>query len=493
MTLTHILVFTVFALLAGWLLPARGRTWALIAGSLAAVYWLQPSSPIRNLDFWLPTAAIFLTVFVWTITRAPNKQGRNPALRGALVVIGMILLIGLTRYLEPLCCLTPTRPPNMVSILTALVGGSLIALIPVLVTRQRKVLAVVIILLILLLFLVIKTEFLLQSASAGLRLRTGQSAELASALDIPWLGFSYLAFRLLHVLLDYQSGRARPDTTLGEFITYALFFPTYTAGPIDRSERFIKDLRQPASIPNGHPNPPVARRIPYPNYENIWQGGQRILLGAFKKFVIADSLALISLNAQNASQVTSSVWMWVLLYAYTLQIYLDFSGYTDIAIGLGRLMSFYLPENFERPYLKLNLTTFWNSWHITLAQWFRAYLSNPLTRSLRMRPNKLPTWVIILIGQLSTMLSIGLWHGVTWNFAIWGLWHAFGLFIHNRWSTWVRPHQKALDTRLRLKIAAQITSWLLTFQYVALGWVWFALPQPALSWQVLRTLFGQAL
>ena len=112
--------------------------------------------------------------------------------------------------------------------------------------------------------------------------------------------------------------------------------------------------------------------------------------------------------------------MAVLLYAYAWRLYLDFSGYTDIAIGLGRLFGVRLPENFERPYLKPNLTTFWNSWHITLAQWFRAYFFNQLTRALRSRPRPLPAALIILIGQVGTMLLIGLWHGVTWNFVAWG-------------------------------------------------------------------------
>jgi len=99
------------------------------------------------------------------------------------------------------------------------------------------------------------------------------------------------------------------------------------------------------------------------------------VIGLFKKFALADSLALIALNAVNAGQVKSSGWMWLILYAYAFQIYFDFSGYTDIAIGMGRWLGIRLPENFAHPYLKPNLTLFWNSWHITLAQWFRAYFS----------------------------------------------------------------------------------------------------------------------
>ena len=181
----------------------------------------------------------------------------------------------------------------------------------------------------------------------------------------------------------------------------------------------------------------------------------------------------------------------MLLYAYAFRIYFDFSGYTDIAIGLGKLMGFNLPENFERPYLKPNLTTFWNSWHITLAQWFRAYWFNPLTRSLRTGKWQPPMWVVILIGQVTTMFLIGLWHGLTWNFAAWGLWHALGLFVHNRWSEATKARFAGWVDHPRWQQIISILGVLITFHYVALGWVWFALPSTNLSWQVLGKLFGQ--
>ncbi len=253
---------------------------------------------------------------------------------------------------------------------------------------------------------------------------------MASHLDLAWLGFSYIAFRLLHVLRDFQAGRL-PAFSAGEFATYVLFYPSLTAGPIDRSQRFIQtDLRTA-------PNVSRSDRI---------QAGERILIGLFKKFVIADALALVALSPQNSFQVSSSLWMWVLLYAYALRIYFDFSGYIDIALGIARLVGIHLPENFNQPYLKTNITAFWNSWNITLAQWFRAYVFNPLTRGLRTSPRAYPVWFVILTGQSITMLLLGLWHGISWNFAIWGLWHAAGLFIHNRWSDWMRPKLGRAET-----------------------------------------------
>jgi D-alanyl-lipoteichoic acid acyltransferase DltB (MBOAT superfamily) len=327
--------------------------------------------------------------------------------------------------------------------------------------------------LILLLFLILKTEAWGQAVSAWLRARTGQDIGLASPLDLGWLGLSYVAFRLLHTLRDRMTGRL-PALSLREYITYVIFFPAFTAGPIDRVQRFVQDLR------NGN----------HREAESLIQGGERIVVGVFKKFVLADSLALIALNARNVAQANTAGHVWLLLYAYSFQIFLDFSGYTDIAIGLGRLLDIKLPKNFSRPYLKENLTIFWNSWHITLAQWFRAYFFNPLTRAIRASRARLPVPLIIVAGQLSTMCLIGLWHGVTWNFLAWGAWHGVGLFIHNRWSDWMRARLGGRISRPGLQRLGQVVGVLLTFHFVTLGWVWFALPTPSQSLQVFAKLVG---
>jgi D-alanyl-lipoteichoic acid acyltransferase DltB (MBOAT superfamily) len=445
-----------------------------------AVYWMQPSTPVRHLDFWLPTASILITVFVWAVTNhyKPDQQWIT-VLNGA--IIGVVIIgIGLTRYLGAVCCLTPTRPPEIWQLLLALVLAGVLTALPYRLLRYKRIWTTATIVLILGLFIILKTEYLAQSVSVWLRSSTGQSPDLASVLDLPWLGFSYLAFRWLHILRDYQAGKL-PSYSLNDFVTYAIFFPTYTAGPIDRSQRFMGDLHKFT----------VSEQVVEPHNlrtENVVIGSWRILLGVFKKFVLADSLALVALSSQNASQVNSTVWMWVILYAYAFRIYFDFAGYTDVAIGLGRLIGFNLPENFDRPYLRQNLTTFWNSWHITLAHWFRAYFFNPVTRALRSRQKQLPVWLVILIGQFGTMLLIGLWHGITWNFAIWGVWHGVGLFAHNRWSEWVRPKMIGLVDRASVKKLMEFGGWFLTFNYVTLGWVWFALPDLTQALYVFQIL-----
>ncbi len=478
MTLAHLLVFSALAPLARVWERLGARRWLMLAGSVAAVYWLQPLTPIRNLDFWLPTASLALAIWTWAATRpapaapapaAPDER-RDTLVTGA-VVAGLVLLIGLTRYLGPVCCVTPSRPPSIVPVLAGVVlVGAVAALLMWCPASARWLNLAAVVLLGLL--LVTKYEPLGQAASAALRGLAGQPRDLAAATDLRWLGFSYLSFRLIHVLRDRALGRL-PAVSLREFLTYAVFFPAFTAGPIDRLERFVKDERQPFAL----------------DAETLLAGGTRIVLGVLKKFVLADSLALIALNAANAVLATASpLWLWLMVYAYAWRLYWDFSGYSDIAIGLGRFFGIKLPENFDRPYARPNLTLFWNSWHITLSQWFRAYVFNPLTRFLRARP--LPPAIIILITQFTVMLLIGLWHGVTWNFIIWGAWHGLGLFIHNRWADFMKPRAAILAARPRLQTAARVAGILVTFHYVALGWIWFALPDTGLAVSVFQKLFG---
>lgn len=464
MTLTHILVFCGIGLLTAPLLKANARRWLLLVLSILALYWLQPATPIRNLDFWLPTATLALTISAWALTRQSSPTRRDWI--AGMVAVGTVLLTAATRHTPALCCLTPSRPPQSWQVLLALAA---IAVVMLTLSRKQNPANVSLALgggLLLVMLIVLKTPALVQTASALLRRWSGQDPALASALDIRWLGYSYIAFRLLHTLLDKLNGRL-PEATLGEYLTYTLFFPALAAGPIDRIQRFMQDLHAEFSLDAGR----------------LLLAGKRIVMGVFMKFVLADGLAVFALHPNNALQTLAAGWMWLLTYAYALRIFFDFAGYTSIAIGIGHLFGFTLPENFRQPYRQPNLTAFWNSWHITLAQWFRAYYFNPLTRKLRQR--KWPVWAILLPGQLGSMLLIGLWHGITWNFLIWGLWHGLGLFVHNRWSEFMKGRAPWAEQRW-----AKVGGTLLTFHYVLLGWVWFALPEPEQAFYVFNLLFG---
>src|SRR6185503_3375376 len=422
------------------------RTYMLLALSVLAVYWFQPLLPLRSFDFWLPSLSLALVILVWFLTSQTDAWLARQNAYGLLIILGMVTIIDLTRYIFPDPLFTASLPPRFGVFLIFIVA---LAITILLITRLSRaytwILSIVIILLIAIL-LILKSPTLSLQTSIFIREMTRRSADSASTSDLRWLGFSYIAFRLIHVLRDRQLGRL-PELALPEFATYVVFFPSLSAGPIDRAERFAKDLQKDFVL----------------TQDETLLAGQRLAIGLFKKFVIADALALIALNDALAVQVRTTGWMWIHLYAYAFQIYFDFSGYTDIAIGIARLIGIKLPENFAAPYLKPNLTQFWNSWHMTLTQWIRAYFFNPFNRWIR-GYKSIPAWAMILIGQLVTMLLIGLWHGVTVNFILWGAWHGLGLFLQNRWSDFAKTRFNVNNPRLQN--AMQLGGILLTFHFV---------------------------
>jgi len=475
MGLVQIGASVLVALLVGVLTRAGRstlRTYLLLALSVLAVYWFQPILPLRSFDYWLPSLSLALVLLTWFITSQPSAWRAPQNLNGLLMIVGLVTIIDLSRYFLPDPLITATTPPQFSQYLIfVIILATAILFFIWLVHRSVWIITATIILLIAIL-VVLKTPALSLQTSIFFRALANRPIESATALDLRWLGFSYIAFRLIHALRDKQTGRL-PELSLPDFATYVVFFSSLAAGPIDRAERFAQDLKKDFAL----------------TQDETLLGGQRIAIGLFKKFVVADALALIALNDALATQVRTTGWMWIILYAYAFQIYFDFSGYTDIAIGIARLVGIKLPENFAAPYIRPNLTQFWNNWHMTLTQWFRSYFFNPFNRWIRKFRN-MPAWAMILIGQLATMFLIGLWHGITLNFIFWGIWHGLGLFLQNRWSDFVRTRFPALGQKLSLQPALQVGGILLTFHFVALGWVFFALTTPSLSWQVFMKLFN---
>jgi alginate O-acetyltransferase complex protein AlgI len=473
MSLLNILILIAAALLIRLVFPGRLRRWALLAASVLAVFWLQPALSIRQLDFWFPTATLGLIFLCWGLTAEKEAlKGRSNWLAAGLTV-GTVLVIAGTRFISLEGVITPTRPPQfyLIAIVLAFLVGIMLAFARFL--KAKGTVLAIGILLLLLIFVVLKNPTLSLLSSIGLRNITGQGLSLARAGDLGWLGFSYVAFRLIHTLIDRMNGRLK-EINLGEYMVYTIFFPAFLSGPLDRLQRFRKDLDDPHRL----------------QADELRRSGERLAVGLFRKFIIADTLAFIAITETNAAQAESTGWLWVMLAAYSFQLFFDFAGYTDIAIGMGLLLGFNLPENFNRPYRQPNLTLFWNNWHMTLTQWIRGYFFNPLTRSLR-KKRKLSAPCIIFITQMSTMLLIGLWHGITINFIIWGVWHGLGLFIHNRLNNLTAPKMASIrENTPRLGTAIKVGGVLLTFIFVSLGWVWFALPTTTMSLQTFARLFG---
>lgn len=441
------------------LTPTRWRPWGLLAGCVLAMGWFQ--STATGLDLLLPAATMILIVAVWWLIQPSSSPNRDTWL--ALLIIG----IGLAAIWISL----PERP-GLVVIFSG-VGIASVAAISVsqLLPRAEQVesykrFAVILVAVIIVILVVMK--------SPPLARLTG----LWSATDdvmsrLSWLGFSYIAFRLMAVLLDFRVGNLpREGFSLRDMAVYTLFFPAFTAGPIDHAQRFIPELNQAQPL----------------NASRFVEGLMRITVGIGKKFILADSLALVAMNPTLIDRTDSTPGLWLVLYLYTFQIFLDFSGYSDVAIGLGRLYGITLPENFDRPYLQPNIQQFWQHWHMTLSGWFRAYYFLPLSRALIRRhlsPN-----LIIFFAHLTTMFLIGMWHGVTVNFALWGLWHGIGLFLFKLLTDHTRGWTMRVNERPWLRRVIYAGSVFTTFHFVALGWIFFALPTPNDSLNVLRQLFG---
>lgn len=474
MTLTHIAVFIGFALMIRLVRNRTASAWLMFLSSLLFIYWLQPVSSIRSLEFWLPSILIALTILVWVITSARETLAEKSNRNAGLAALAVILFLSALRYLNLGFLVGLVNPPVIwQTLVLTLIAGLLIRLLGWS-SAEKKTPAAIAVAALILFFIILKYPPAALKTSQILRMLNGQSPKLARPGEIAWVGYSYFAFRLIHVLREWQSGR-KFNANLRDFMVYVLFFPAFTAGPIDRLDHFHKQLEA---------------RNQQPATEDFLEGGRRIASGLFYKFILADSLALLALNPLTTQQVRSAGWMWLLVYAFALRLYFDFSGYTDLAIGIARLMGIQLPENFKQPYRAENITIFWNRWHITLTQWFRTYYFNPVTRYLRMRRNPIPTVWMIFFTQVSTMLLIALWHGISLNFVLWGLWNGLGMFAHNRWTEWRKTHPaKPLENAWAL-IAQKTVSIFATFNFIALGWIWFALPDVNSALLVFRKLIG---
>lgn len=253
------------------------------------------------------------------------------------------------------------------------------------------------------------------------------------------IGISFYTFQTLSYTIDVYRGRLTPCRRLLDFSLYVAFFPQLVAGPIVRASEFLPQLE----------------RMLRPQPQQFYSGLAQLLRGFVKKVLIADHLA--TLVDPVLATPEHFAWLTVVLavLAYAGQIYGDFSGYSDIAIGSARLLGFELPENFRHPYLALSPAEFWHRWHITLSTWLRDYLYIPLGGS---RAGKWRTYWNLMI----TMALGGLWHGAAWNFVLWGLWHGLLLCLTRGWKP------ETSDWRLYRMVAAAST-----FAAVLIGWTLF--------------------
>ncbi|MEO8085812.1 MAG: MBOAT family protein [Bacteroidota bacterium] len=272
------------------------------------------------------------------------------------------------------------------------------------------------------------------------------------------IGISFFTFHELSYIIDVYRGVNKPMKRLIDYAVYILLFPQLIAGPIIRYKEIAHQ---------------IIDRKNQETIDNKLTGILRFIIGLAKKVLIANTLGIevdriFALPHQDLS--TSIAWIGII--AYSLQIYFDFSGYSDMAIGIARMIGFYFPENFNNPYIAQNITEFWRRWHMSLSRWMRDYLYIPLGG------NKVKTKTRLYVNLWLVFLISGFWHGASWNFIVWGGFHGFFLIC-----------DRLFLVRFTEKIG-KIPSMFITYLIVLIGWVFFRSENLSSAFDFIRVLFS---
>lgn len=276
-----------------------------------------------------------------------------------------------------------------------------------------------------------------------------QSANIVLGTNIPManlilpMGISFYTFQTLSYSIEIYRGNSKCETHLGKFALYVSFFPQLVAGPIERASHLLPQFQS------------NDQRL---RYQNVVSGLTQVVLGFFKKVVIADTIAIYVNSIYGNYELYTGFTLLFATYLFAIQIYCDFSGYSDIAIGCSRILGYDLMENFRQPYFSKSITEFWRRWHISLSTWLRDYLYISLGGN---RKGKIFTYRNLML----TMLLGGLWHGSSWNFVIWGFLNGLYLALEKRtnFHRWITEQSRAL----------QLMSTVLVFHLICLTWVFF--------------------
>jgi alginate O-acetyltransferase complex protein AlgI len=257
------------------------------------------------------------------------------------------------------------------------------------------------------------------------------------------MGISFYTFQTMAYSIDIYKGKINAEKHLGKFALYVSFFPQLVAGPIERADKLLSQFQ-------------------YNNnkfkFENFISGSTQLLFGLYKKVVVADLIAIYVESIYGTYELYTGFTLLFATYLFAIQIYCDFSGYTDIAIGSARILGYNLMENFKTPYFSKSITEFWRRWHISLSSWLRDYLYINLGGN---RKGKIFTYRNLMI----TMLLGGLWHGASWNFVIWGFLHGLYLGIERLYK-----FPTYIDSKSTI---SKVISRVVCFNLVCFAWIFF--------------------
>lgn len=289
------------------------------------------------------------------------------------------------------------------------------------------------------------------------------------------LGISFYTFKTLTYTIDIYKNQLAPTPKLANYLLYVSFFPQLISGPIERAKTLLPQIE--------------TRRLF--EYSNVSAGAKSILLGYFKKMVIADSASYLVDAVYNNPADYVGFPMVIATLFYAIQIYCDFSGYSDIAIGLGRILGFRPIVNFNNPYFATSITDFWKRWHISLSNWFRDYLFLPISYSLSRVFTQEYFFhikielVIYAIASSVTFVICGLWHGANWNFIIWGAIHGLFIILERTYTVYKNKY-----TVLRLWRYLSLFNIPLTIAMVVFAWIFFRAASLGQALYIISNMFS---
>lgn len=282
------------------------------------------------------------------------------------------------------------------------------------------------------------------------------------------LGISFFTFRLISYVIEINRGRIEPDNNFITFATYISFFPTIMSGPIDRPNSFIPQLKAKRSF----------------NYELAIDGSRQVLWGLFKKMLIANNIAQFIDVVWSDISTQNSPTLIIAAGLYTIQMYADFSGYSDMAIGVGKILGFRITKNFNYPFFATNIAEYWRRWHISLTSWVTDYVFMPLNIKFRNLANAGLIMAIII-----NMIIIGVWHGANWTFALFGVYHGL-LFIPIILKGTFGRNKKLKSNKYGLPKLNDFMKMVVTFSLVTLGLIIFRADNIAQAWTYIAGIFN---
>jgi alginate O-acetyltransferase complex protein AlgI len=307
-------------------------------------------------------------------------------------------------------------------------------------------------------------DFLMNSGNTVINVAGGGKPLPILHLLLP-VGISFYTFQSMAYAIDVYQRKISPERHLGYFALFVCYWPQLVAGPIERAGQMLPKLKANNAF----------------DYDRTIQGLNRIAFGFFKKVVVADRLAVYVNEVYGHPQDFGTIAIAIAAVFFAFQIYCDFSGYTDIAIGCARIMGVNLVENFDRPYLSRSITDFWRRWHKSLSGWFRDYVYIPLGGS------RVVKWRMYY-NLFLTFLVSGLWHGANWTFVIWGAFHGI-LLVWERLTENGRKKLKESTIFAKIPRIYGISTMLLTFSIVVVGWIFFRSRDISQAFLVLKKLF----